>query len=154
MRTDPFETNNLVEENPEVVQRLKEGYDEWFEEVMREDFEPVRTWIGSERENPVLLTRQDWKGGGLFDGANGVFDLDVKSAGKYRITCRWSKLLKETHPVTLKIGSQVLEKEILYAESQCRFDEVELEVGSCNFEAWVEIDGKKNGFRFVTIEKL
>jgi len=154
LRMDPFETNNLAEKSSEVVQLLKESYDHWFEAVMVAGFEPVRTWIGSGRENPVLLTRQDWKGGGLFDGANGVFDLDVKSAGKYRITCRWSKLLKETHPVMLKIGNQVLEKEILYAESQCRFDEVELEVGPCRFEAWVEIDGEKNGFRFVTIEKL
>ena len=136
------------------MERLKKRYDSWFEDVMGSGFEPVRTWIGSERENPVLLTRQDWKGGGLFDGDNGVFDLDVKSAGTYRITCRWSELLEDTHPVMLKIGDQVIEKDMLRSESECRFDEVELEAGPCSFEAWVKIDGKKNGFRFVTIEKL
>jgi arylsulfatase A len=154
LSSDPLETDDVVAKRPEVVERLKGRYDSWFADVMGSGFEPVRTWIGSDRENPVLLTRQDWKGGGLFDGDNGVFDLDVKTAGTYRITCRWSELLEDTHQVTLKIGDQVIERAMLRSESQCRFDEVTLEAGPCSFEAWVELDGKKNGFRFVEIDKL
>jgi hypothetical protein len=90
----------------------------------------------------------------LFDGELGTYYLDIKSTGTYRITCRWSELLKKTHPVILKINEQVIKKEILYAESQCRFDEVSLTEGKCSLEAWVEIDGKKCGFRFIEIEKL
>ncbi|MDE0770421.1 MAG: arylsulfatase, partial [Opitutaceae bacterium] len=154
LSSDPLETDDVAAKRPEVVERLKGRYDSWFADVMGSGFEPVRTWIGSDRENPVLLTRQDWKGGGLFDGDNGVFDLDVKTAGTYRITCRWSELLEATHSVTLKIGDPVIERVMLRSESQCRFDEVTLEAGPCSFEAWVELDGKKNGFRFVEIEKL
>jgi arylsulfatase A len=151
---DPLETDDIASKRPEVVERLKKRYDSWFEDVMSSGFEPVRTWVGSARENPVLLSRQDWKGGGLFDGDNGVFDLNVKTAGIYRITCRWSEILNATHPVTMKIGDKVFTKEILYAESECRFDEIELEAGPFSFEAFMEIDGKPNGFRFVEIEKL
>ncbi len=154
LSSDPLETDDLAKRRPEVVERLKKRYDSWFEDAMDSGFEPVRTWVGSERENPVLLSRQDWKGGGLFDGDNGVYDLDVKTAGTYRITCRWSEILNATHPVTMKIGGNVFTNEILYAESECRFDEIELEAGPCSFEAFVEIDGKPNGFRFVEIEKL
>ena len=126
----------------------------WFNDVCAEGFEPVATWIGSDQQNPVMLTRQDWRGGGMFDGALGVYALDIKTAGTYRITCRWSELLEETHPVTIRFGDRIINKEMFRSESQCRFDEVVLPQGPSEFEAWVEIDGKKCGFRYVEIELL
>jgi len=152
LKADQNETSDLATEKPEVVSRLKAEYDAWYDGFSFNGFEPVRTWIGSEVQNPVMLSRQDWLGGGLFDGDLGHYELDVKSAGTYRITCRWSKLLKEAHPVVLKINGRVYKNSILYAESQCRFEAIELPAGPCRFEAWVEIDGKPCGFRFVEIE--
>jgi arylsulfatase A-like enzyme len=154
LSADPNETTDLAAEKPETVARLKAEYDAWYAGFNFNDFEPVRTWIGSEVQNPVMLTRQDWLGGELFDGELGHYALDVKSAGTYRITCRWSKLLKETHPVVLKINDRIYENSILYAESQCCFEVIDLPVGPCRFEAWVEIDGKPCGFRFTEIEKV
>ncbi|HSH09423.1 MAG TPA: DUF1961 family protein, partial [Oceanipulchritudo sp.] len=138
----------------ETVARLQADYEAWFADVCASGFDQVPTWIGAEGQGKVLLSRQDWRGGGLFDGDLGYYEIDVRTAGTYRITCRWSHLLKEAHPVMLRIGDQVLHKEILYAEAQCRFDEVDLPAGPCQLEAWVEIDGNKNGFRFIEIEKL
>jgi arylsulfatase/arylsulfatase A len=154
LQADPNEMHDLAADKPETVARLKDEYDAWFTDVCGGGFEPVRTWIGSAVQNPVTLTRQDWIGGGLFDGDLGHYELDVKSAGTYRITCRWSQLLKETHPVTLRINDRMIESQILYAESGCRFEAVGLPAGPCRFEAWVEIEGKPCGFRFVEIEKL
>ncbi|MEX0332404.1 MAG: DUF1961 family protein [Puniceicoccaceae bacterium] len=151
---DPLEENNIAAEHPNIVARMKADYDAWFDDVTSSGFDQVPTWIGADGQGKVQLSRQDWRGGGLFDGDLGYYELDVRSSGIYRITCRWSKLLKETHPVTLKIGDQVLQKQILYAEAQCRFDRVYLPEGPCQLEAWVEIDGTKNGFRFIEIEKL
>ena len=151
--SDPLERNDIAGLHPETVARLKAEYDTWFKEVCKNGFEPVRTWVGCGRQNPVMLTRQDWVGGGLFDGDLGTYLLDVKSGGTYRITCRWSDLLKETHPVTLKINGTVITKNMLYAESECRFDWVVLKEGPSQLEAWLEIDGQKKGFRFVEIEK-
>ena len=59
---------------------------------------------------------------------------------------KWSPKLGHSH--------SLLENQILYAESECRFEAVDLPVGPCRLEAWVEIDGKPCGFRFVEIEKL
>tara|TARA_Y100000385_G_scaffold197799_1_gene204720 strand:+ start:7029 stop:8735 length:1707 start_codon:yes stop_codon:yes gene_type:complete len=154
LENDPQEQHDLAAEHPEIVAQLKADYDAWFDDVTRETLEPVRTWIGSEVQNPVLLTRQDWIGGGLFDGDLGHYELDVKSAGSYRITCRWSKLLKEAHPVILKLNDRVLKNQILYAESECRYESVVLPMGPCRLEASVEIEGEPMGFRFITIEKL
>lgn len=154
LKEDPFEQTDCSADFTEIVARLKSEYEAWFADVTATGFQQVPTWIGAEGQGDVLLTRQDWRGGGLFDGDLGYYEIDVRSAGTYRITCRWSELLKDAHRVTLRIGDEELHKDILYAEAQCRFDEVYLPKGPAQLEAWVEIDGKKNGFRFIEIEKL
>jgi arylsulfatase A len=153
LENDFQEQQDLAQKHPEIVTQLKAEYDAWYDDVTSKSQEPVRTWIGSERQNPVMLTRQDWRGGGLFDGDLGYYELDVKKAGTYRISCRWSRLLKKTHQVTLKINDRVLKNQILYAESECRFEAVDLPKGPCRLEAWFEIDGKPMGFRFINIER-
>jgi hypothetical protein len=154
LEADPFERQDVAARHPGIVARMKADYDLWFDDVCASGFEPVPIWIGAEGHGKVRLTRQDWRGGGLFDGDMGYYTVDVRTAGIYRITCRWSELLKEAHPATLMVGNQVLHKEVLYAEAQCRFDEVHLPAGLTRLEAWVEIDGKRNGFRFIDVERL
>ena len=150
-----YKATGLYEEAIGLFEQcMKEDYDQWFNEVCTEGFEPVRTWIGSDLQNPVTLTRQDWRGGGLFDGDLGIHHLEVKSPGTYRITCRWSDVLAKTHPVLLRLNEKEYENVILRSESQARFDEVVLAEGPCKLEAWVEIEGEKCGFRFIEIEKL
>ena len=140
--SDPGEQRDIAAENPQIVNSLKSDYSAWFDEVTALGFIPVPTWIGEEEASKTFLTRQDWRGGGLFDGDLGCYEIDVRTAGLYRITCRWSELLKSAHAVTLWIGEQVLKNQILYAESECRFDEVYLPAGRSRLEAWVEIDGR------------
>lgn len=154
LEDDPMEQRDLAVVHPEVVARLKAAYDAWFEDVTSKGFEPFHTWIGSDLQDPVILSRQDWIGAGLFDGELGHYALDVKTAGTFRITCHWSYLLNETHSAVLKINDHVWKNKILYAESECRFESVELPAGPCRLEAWVEIDGKPMGFRFISIEKI
>jgi arylsulfatase/arylsulfatase A len=154
LSADPRESQDLASLHPEIVAGMKAAYDEWFDDVTAAGFEPVPLWIGEEGQGKIRLSRQDWRGGGLFDGDLGYYTLEVRSPGTYRITCRWSELLGNTHPVTLKIGEKSWHREILYAEAQCRFEEVKLPAGVTRLEAWVDIDGKKNGFRFIEIEKV
>ena len=152
---DPFEKNDIAAQYPQIVDSLKKDYEKWFDEVTQgQDYSPTKIYIGSESENPVLLTRQDWQGGGIFDGENGYYDLDVRTEADYRITCRLTDLLSENHTATLTIGGMVLHKDILYAESQCRFDKIHLPKGQTRLEAYIETQGRKCGFRFIEIERL
>ncbi len=151
---DPNELNDIAASNPEKLSELKADYDAWLEDANANGINPVKTWIGSELQNPVNLTRQDWQGGGLFDGDNGFYDLEVKTAGKYRLTFRWSDLLHKTHDVTIKLNDTVIKKQILLEESEARIEEIQLDKGPLRLEAWVDIDNKKNGFRFIEIEKI
>jgi arylsulfatase A-like enzyme len=152
---DAFEKNDLAAQYPERVNQMKADYDYWFTDVCSErGFEPQLIEIGTQHENPVSLTRQDLRGASTFGADSGYYTLDIKSVGCYRITCRLSDRVTKSHPVTLEIGGVSIHKEILYAESECRFDKIKLPAGKTTLEAWVIIDGKKNGFRFIEIEKL
>ncbi|MEW6998570.1 arylsulfatase [Colwelliaceae bacterium BS250] len=151
---DPNELNNIAASNPEKLAELKADYDAWLSDANADGINPVKTWIGSDLQNPVNLTRQDWQGGGLFDGDNGFYDLEVKTAGKYRLTFRWSDLLHKTHDVTIKLNDTVIKKQILLEESEARIEEIQLDKGPLRLEAWLDIDNKKNGFRFIEIEKI
>jgi arylsulfatase A-like enzyme len=152
---DPFEKNDLSAKHPDILKKMKADYEQWFDDVRSErGSEPQYIQIGTEHENPVYLTRQDMRSASTFGTDSGYFDIDIKSNGNYRITCRLVDMLHETHPVTLKIADKTVNKEILYAESQCRFDSVKLSAGKTTLEAWADIEGEKHGFRFIVIEKL
>jgi arylsulfatase A-like enzyme len=152
---DPFEKNDIAAQYPEIVNQMKADYDNWFTDVCSErGFEPQLIEIGTQHENPVFLTRQDIRNASTFGDDSGYFSIDIKSAGYYRITCRLADMVKEAYPVTLKIGDMTVNKEILYAESECRFDSIYLSKEQTTLSASVQIEGQKEGFRFIIIEKL
>lgn len=151
---DPFETQDLAQDRPEIVNRLLGEYDRWFDDVCSEGFDPVLTWVGDEVNVPVTLTRQDWVGAGLFDDDLGAYHLDIRSAGTYRMTFRWGHLVDRTHPVTIRLNDRIVNNSVLYAESECRLEGVSLEKGPLELEAWIEVDGVDSGFRYIHMERV
>ena len=54
------EKDDVSAENPEVVERLTKAYKDWFDDVKKNrDFAPPRILLGTEHEDPAVLTRQD-----------------------------------------------------------------------------------------------
>ncbi|HPD31815.1 MAG TPA: arylsulfatase [Phycisphaerae bacterium] len=91
---DPREEKNLAAERPEVVEQLKKEYEAWFRDVSStrpDNYAPPRIHIGTTHENPVTLTRQDWR---RVDsdkrgyGVRGKWLLHVAKAGSYRMLMR------------------------------------------------------------------
>lgn len=151
---DPNETTNLAAEHPVIVAALIAAYDDWLADARADAPGQQTTWIGDDRQPVVTLSRQDWIGGDLLDGENGHYALEVRSAGRYRLTFRWSELLNATHPVTIQIGDHTVRREILGSELEARIEEISLPAGPLRLKAWVTIDGKDSGFQFIEIEKL
>jgi arylsulfatase/arylsulfatase A len=151
---DPRETTDLAAENPARVRALIAAYDDGLADTRADAPGQQTTWIGDDRQPVVTLSRQDWIGGGLLDGENGYYALEVRSAGRYRLTFRWSELLDATHPVTIQIGDQTVRREIQSSEMEARIEEVRLAAGPLRLQAWVTIDGRDSGFQFIEIEKL
>src|SRR5262249_20469764 len=61
LAADPFEEKDLAADKPEEVAKLKKEYETWFADVTKKGFAPPPIVIGSEKENPVRLSRQDWR---------------------------------------------------------------------------------------------
>ena len=63
MEHDPLELHDIAKEHPDIVSKMHADYLAWFKDVSStRGFEPVRIALGGPRENPTILTRQDWRG--------------------------------------------------------------------------------------------
>ena len=88
MAHDPLEMHDLAAERPEIVAKLKGEYDAWFNDVTgaRDYAVPSRIFLGAPQENPVLLTRQDWRGGQADWTPKGIGYWEVKVVTGPRLT--------------------------------------------------------------------
>ena len=101
MTADPGQRRNVAAEQPDVVARLTQSYDEWWRLASARNNDVVRIVIGHPRENPSRLTCHDWHGTeGAWNqrairngvAANGDWAVEVDRAGRYRIELRrWPK---------------------------------------------------------------
>ncbi|HUR53644.1 MAG TPA: hypothetical protein VMZ71_05915, partial [Gemmataceae bacterium] len=87
---DPFEQKDIAADKPDEVARLKREYETWFADVTKLGFDPPRIVVGNAKENPVRLSRQDWRGpkAGWNADSEGHWDIHVERAGKYKLTIR------------------------------------------------------------------
>ncbi|MEC5128345.1 arylsulfatase [Verrucomicrobiales bacterium BCK34] len=98
IESDPTQSKNLAAKHPEVVAKLRALYDPFWEKVSPR-LTAVRIDIGNPVENPTVLCSQDWY---LEEGnppwnfnsirklprVTGPWMIEVKKAGRYRITLR------------------------------------------------------------------
>ncbi len=146
---DPGELNNLVEEKPKIVARLKHAYDQWFDDVSNtrpDNYAPPRIILGSDHENPTVLTRQDWRSNdGWHHGTKGHWVVTVDRVGPYDV-----RILLDGQPansslggtVELRVGDFVVRQEIAPDATSCEFRDVELPAGNAQLSA-VQIAGDK-----------
>jgi arylsulfatase A-like enzyme len=88
LNSDPFEEKDLAVEKPEEVAALKDLHEHWFADVTKKGFAPPRIVIGSKKENPVRLSRQDWRGpkAGWTPESEGHWEVEVAERGIYEFT--------------------------------------------------------------------
>ncbi|MBL8178177.1 MAG: arylsulfatase [Bryobacterales bacterium] len=93
---DPAQKNNVKDANPQIAARLQKQYDQWWKTVegFADSFLP--TYIGSDKENPTLVSACEWADVFLDQGAqvrngvrkNGVWHIFAEQAGEYEIALR------------------------------------------------------------------
>lgn len=98
MAVDAEQRNNIADRFPDIVAKLKQDYDLWWQDVSRRFDEVCRISIGGDKENPVRLTCHDWhdsaaayqdeiRKGRAF---NGYWAVSIERAGLYEFRlCRW-----------------------------------------------------------------
>ncbi|MDE0958312.1 MAG: arylsulfatase [Planctomycetota bacterium] len=156
---DPYELDDISDENPEIVQRLLGDYEAWFLDVSsgREDpWAPPRIIIGTEHEKMTVLTRQDWRhthGRPWARDSRGQWHVTIASEGPYRIECRFSPE-KVPGVITLICGDLEVRQAILPTTRSCSFRSVELPVGDVEVEIHITEGEQIRGIHQADIELI
>jgi arylsulfatase A-like enzyme len=154
---DPYEMHNVAAEHHDQVAKLKTAYDAWFDDVTAGyDFDQgQRIYIGTPHENPVLLTRQDWRGPKASwkkDGL-GYWEIQVATAGRYRIRLRFDAAATDGE-AGFACGSTKGQCRIRAGADECRFDDVQLPQGAARMESFVDQGGAVHGANYVEVERM
>ncbi|MEM9365782.1 MAG: arylsulfatase [Planctomycetota bacterium] len=96
VRNDPHQDQDVAADHPNVVQRMRQHLDAWWESVREDVMTPQRVIIGSDHENPQMLTACEWLDVfvdqqlqvRLGQRKNGVWHLFADQAGFYTIELR------------------------------------------------------------------
>ncbi|MCB9873078.1 MAG: arylsulfatase [Planctomycetaceae bacterium] len=94
--SDPHQDHDVAANHPDVVSKMRAHLDQWWDGVKDDVMTPQRVIIGSDEENPMMLTACEWldvfvdQQRQVRDAAlkNGTWHLQVAKTGTYRIELR------------------------------------------------------------------
>ncbi len=94
--SDPAQQKDLIAEHPEIAARMRAHYEQWWNNIAPrlDTFLPVH--IGSDKENPTLLSPTEWADSFLDQHVqirrgvrkNGLWHVNVERDGNYKFTLR------------------------------------------------------------------
>lgn len=110
LNNDPYEEKNIIVENTELGESLKNEIDNWYDEMIMSPnaLETKSAIIGTKCENPVVLDRNDAKGTeGVWrhHEITGYWDVKFAASGKYNIKFKFIEPLKEPGQMKLQVGT-------------------------------------------------
>ncbi|MDF1745673.1 MAG: arylsulfatase [Gimesia sp.] len=168
IQADPAQRKNVALEHPEVVARMRSLYESFWEKISPR-LTAVRIDVGNPAENPTVLCSQDWRmprGNPPWNfttikklpKVTGPWMLEVKKAGRYRITLR--QYPKEANkPVVavkakVEIAGQMLEQPVKPGTKGVVF-ETNLHAGPVELVTRLfDKKGKAGGAYFTEVEAL
>ncbi|MBM3494515.1 MAG: hypothetical protein FJX72_09395, partial [Armatimonadetes bacterium] len=155
LQADPAEARDISADRPELVRDLRRRYETWFADVSAtRGYDPPRIVFGSAKENPVVLTRQDWRGPRATwqpDG-EGHWEVEVAEDGRYDIMIR---LWPERTPAraAFACGGASGERAVRAGSKTCTFRNVPLSRGPARLEAWMLNDQGRSGVMYATVKR-
>ena len=156
LERDPEESTDIASQHPNVVAGMRKGYEDWFRDVSStRGYAPPRIHAGTKHENPVTLTRQDWRGprAGWTEESLGHWEVDVRSGGRYRVTLRMPPSAASGE-ARFSLNGTSITQTFSAGASEVRFDEVKLRRGSGRLEAILVQASNEIGPHYVDLEKL
>ena len=60
IEADPGQTNDVIDQHPEIARQMATEYQKWWEHTTGEGFKTTRSIVGTSNENPTRLTSHDW----------------------------------------------------------------------------------------------
>ncbi|HCI91819.1 MAG TPA: N-acetylgalactosamine-4-sulfatase, partial [Verrucomicrobiales bacterium] len=121
IKKDPSQKTNVAAEHPEVVARLTEFYDAWWDELLPTFKQDTAIYLGHPAENPARLTSHDWittkstpwnqrhvRTATTGDGMVGFWNVKVVEDGTYEFRLRrWPEETNQAINASLPAGKDV-----------------------------------------------
>jgi arylsulfatase A-like enzyme len=158
MTADPREERNIADAKPDVADKLWREYEAWFKDVTGKrdytDAGVARIVIGDSREDPVRLTRQDWRGpqAGWTPTSVGHWQVEVAREGRYTLTMRFAPL-SEPGVLRLSFGSTTLEKELAAGAVTITLPDVRLTRGAGTLASYVTQGNRQVGMTDIIVSR-
>ena len=168
IQADPAQRNNVVADHPEVVAKLREQYQPFWYKVSPR-LTPVRIDVGNPAENPTVLCSQDWympTGNPPWNFTSirklpkvtGPWMIEVKQAGRYRITLRQypkeANKLVVAERAKIEIAGKTKEQPVA-PQSQGVVFELELPAGPTELVTYLyDAKGRAGGAYFTEVEAI
>lgn len=135
---DPNETNNLAEKYPEVVERLRKAYDQWFDDVKNSrQFNTGVIHIGSDKEDSTYLSR--YQDATYIDNTPGGWPVFIERRGRYEVKINRGESSGEGQ-LCIQYDSVIITRPLNKGENQATVD---LPEGETNLNIWVKEKGKE-----------
>ena len=148
LEKDPYEQENILTSNKNRGRDLKSIFDNWYEEIMESPHlnEIQYIKVGSNKENPVILNRNDAKGEpGIWSQMEiyGYWDVEVVQEARYDFIFHFHKPLKESGNMNLRMGTV---KRTLHEDGEgtqkITMPDIHLEKGQYSVESWYSSQGR------------
>lgn len=158
LSADPFELHDLAASEPDVVRELQAEYDRWFDDVgstRPDNYAPPRIHVGTRFENPVVLTRQDWrhtKGRPWARDSMGHWLLTAVQ-GTYTVRCRFFPD-SDAGTAFLQINEDFVNVRIPPNAATCEFRGVEVPRGDLRLAVELSHGERRRGVHQVDIQKM
>ena len=116
---------------------------------------PQRIFVGTAQENPVLLTRQDWRGPKASWSSEGIgyWDLNIVTGAHYDIKLLFDAS-KADGKAELSCSRVSVQQPIQVGDEECVFKNVELPVGPGRLEATLHEGSTVLGVKYVEVNRL
>ena len=135
LKNDRGQQTNVAAHHPKVVTELLETYETWWERTSGRQATLVPITVGTDHEDPVLLTAHDWHADQIpwhqdvvaeAPEFNGHWEIDVAQSGTYRITLL-ERPIEANHGIAassalLEVGGQHVKQSIRRGAKQVHFD--------------------------------
>ncbi len=177
IKADPVQKNDIANRNPQVVEKLRNDYEDWWADVSQRFDEYCEIIIGSDKHNPTRLMSHDWhtpkvpwNQGAVRSGmqANGFWAVDIERDGRYQFELRrWPKELNvpidESIPdgkaitateARIKIGDEDMTVPVSRNARAVTF-QVRLKAGKTRLQTWfMDNRGNSRGAYYVYVKRL
>ena len=137
LAVDPGEKNDVAKQQPEILAKLRQAYDKWFDDVKStRQFTPGYIHIGSDAENPTYLSR--YQDSAYIDQKPTGWLVNIERSGKYEFTINRGGSIKRGH-MYVKLNNKKTSQPLKQGENKAIFS---LDRCQTKLNVWIQEEGE------------